>query len=89
MRPFVTVFSAAVLTLSACTPGTDRPQTLESEVIARTMLSIWETADTAAVLELFWPEAVYDDFPNQTQYQGESKTCDGNENCYRNTITDK
>jgi len=61
---------ASLLVMPACTSVSDGPQTLESEVIARTMLSIWESADTAAVLELFWPEAVYDDFPNQIQYRG-------------------
>ena len=70
MRRLYTVMCASALTLSACASGTDRPQTLESEVMVRTLLSIWESADTAAVLELFWPEAVYDDFPNQIQYQG-------------------
>jgi len=70
MRPLVVVLNVLLLTLSACTPGDDRQEVLQSEVIARTMLSIWESADTAAVLELFWPEAVYDDFPNQIQYQG-------------------
>jgi len=60
----------SILVLPACTSGGDRPQTFESEVLARTMLSIWETADTAAVLDLFWPDAVYDDFPNQIQYRG-------------------
>jgi steroid delta-isomerase-like uncharacterized protein len=43
---------------------------LESESVVRTMLSVWETADTAVVLDLFWPTAVYDDFQNQTQYRG-------------------
>ena len=70
MRPFHAVLCVSALALSACTPGSDRQETLESEVIALTMLSIWETADTAAVLDLFWPEAVYDDFPNQIQYRG-------------------
>jgi len=61
---------ASMLVLPACTSGSDRPQTFESEVLVRSMLSIWETADTTAVLDLFWPDAVYDDFPNQVQYRG-------------------
>ena len=49
------------------------PRAYESETLVRTMLSIWETADTAAVLELFRPDAVYDDFQNQIQYQGQAE----------------
>jgi steroid delta-isomerase-like uncharacterized protein len=70
MKTVRTILLASLLVMPACTSTSDRPQTLESEIIVRTMLSIWESADTAAVLELFWPEAVYDDFPNQIQYQG-------------------
>ena len=69
MRPVIVVLSAAVLSLSACTTTGEEP-VYESEAVVRTMLAIWETADTAAVLDLFWPEAVYDDFPNQIQYRG-------------------
>jgi hypothetical protein len=29
-----------------------------------------ESADTALIEDLFWPQATYDDFPNQTTYQG-------------------
>ena len=33
-------------------------------------MAAWESADVAAIEELFWPDAVYDDFPNQHTYQG-------------------
>ncbi len=69
MRPVIVAVSAVVLSLSACTTASEE-HVYESEAVVRTMLSIWETADTAAVLDLFWPEAVYDDFPNQIQYRG-------------------
>ena len=29
-----------------------------------------ESADTALILDLFWPEATYDDFANQHTYEG-------------------
>ncbi|GIS78896.1 MAG: hypothetical protein CM1200mP14_04620 [Gammaproteobacteria bacterium] len=29
-----------------------------------------ESADTALIADLFWPEATYDDFANQFTYQG-------------------
>ena len=70
MRTVSAILTAALVSLPACTAGGGEPGINRNEVIVRTMLSIWETADTAAVLELFWPEAVYDDFPNQTQYRG-------------------
>ena len=66
-----------VLTCLTCLTVSCAPppggQTYPSETMVRTMLSIWETADTAAVLDLFWPEAVYDDFQNQIQYQGQEE----------------
>jgi len=69
MRTIIAILSAATLSIAACTsPGEDR--VYESEAIVRSMLSIWETADSAAVLDLFRPDAVYDDFQNQIQYQG-------------------
>jgi ketosteroid isomerase-like protein len=39
----------------------------------RTMLSLmaaWERADAPLLEELFWPQATYDDFPNQHTYRG-------------------
>jgi steroid delta-isomerase-like uncharacterized protein len=70
MRTAYALLAAYLVTLPACNTGGSDADVGENEVIVRTMLSIWETADTAAVLDLFWPEAVYDDFPNQTQYRG-------------------
>jgi ketosteroid isomerase-like protein len=42
----------------------------EAELTIRTLMAAWESADVAAIEELFWPDAVYDDFPNQHTYQG-------------------
>ena len=69
MRSIIVVLGVATLCLGACTDQGEN-RTYESEAIVRSMLSIWETADTAAVLDLFRPDAVYDDFQNQVQYQG-------------------
>jgi ketosteroid isomerase-like protein len=41
-----------------------------SEIAVRSLAAAWERADTALVEELFWPQATYDDFPNQLTYQG-------------------
>ena len=59
----------ATLLATGCA-GSGEGRTYESEAIIRSVLSIWESADTAAVVDLFWPTAVYDDFQNQIQYQG-------------------
>ncbi len=42
----------------------------QNELIARRVMAVWENADTATLLDLFAPEAVYDDFANQQQYHG-------------------
>ncbi len=42
----------------------------ENELIARRVMAVWENADTTTLLDLFSPNAVYDDFPNQQQYHG-------------------
>jgi hypothetical protein len=39
-------------------------------LVIRTLMAAWESADTAVIQNLFWPQATYDDFPNQATYQG-------------------
>jgi ketosteroid isomerase-like protein len=34
------------------------------------LVSAWQTADTALISDLFWPDATYDDYPNQVAYRG-------------------
>ena len=60
------------LALSACVAAgpADDQQAREAELAIRTLMAAWESADVAAIEELFWPDAVYDDFPNQHTYQG-------------------
>ena len=33
-------------------------------------MAVWENADTATLLDVFAPQAIYDDFANQQQYHG-------------------
>lgn len=62
---------ATVVAASACgTGGPDEARVAGSEIAVRRLLSVWETADTVVLLDLFSPTAVYDDFPNQATYQG-------------------
>jgi len=41
-----------------------------AEVTMRSLMAAWESGDRALIEDLFWPEATYDDFPNQHTYQG-------------------
>lgn len=58
------------IAVTACAAPADDPLARQSELTARTLMAAWESADTATIEELFWPQATYDDFPNQTTYQG-------------------
>lgn len=56
----------------ACTTGSDgaSPTLAQNEMVARAMILAWEAGDADALVDLFYPDAVYDDFTNQIQYQG-------------------
>lgn len=41
-----------------------------AEITMRSLMAAWENGDRALIEDLFWPEATYDDFPNQHTYQG-------------------
>jgi len=56
---------------TACQPWqTDDAASSENDYIVRALIAAWQSADTALVEDLFWPDATYDDYPNQLQYQG-------------------
>lgn len=62
-----------VVSVAACTfAGQERTAAAanRAELVVRTLMSTWSSADTAVILDLFWPEATYDDFANQVTYQG-------------------
>lgn len=56
--------------LGSCTPPSRTPRTSESELTIRSLLVAMETADTALIQDLFWPDATYDDYPNQHTHRG-------------------
>jgi len=67
---FLIVATSAV---GACSSGTRSGGSGvegRNELIARRVMAAWESADTATLVDLFAPNAVYDDFPNQQQYHG-------------------
>lgn len=58
--------------LLSCTPATQAPSRLlaENEIAIRSLMALWESGDAEELMGLFWPDAVYDDFPNQMEYRG-------------------
>lgn len=70
MRSFAALATCALLTAACAAESVDSAAEEGSELAIRTLIAAWERADTALIEELFWPQATYDDFPNQTTYQG-------------------
>ena len=58
------------LFLVSCAPAGPSPLLNQNEIAARTIMSLWETGEVEELATLFYSDAVYDDFPNQTQYRG-------------------
>jgi steroid delta-isomerase-like uncharacterized protein len=70
VRAIARLSVVATLAMVACTTSQSSAAQKQNEVIARQIMAIWQTGDTSAVFDLFRPDAVYDDFPQQQQYQG-------------------
>lgn len=60
---------AAAASGAACTADDSR-SLREAELMARSLAAAMETADSALLRDLFWPQATYEDFPNQHTYLG-------------------
>lgn len=41
-----------------------------AEVTIRSLIAAYESGDAELIEDLFWPQATYDDYPNQVTYQG-------------------
>lgn len=63
-----TIVGAAALAL-ACAP-TEEQAVSQNELIARRLIDAIQAADTVAIVQLFWPEATYDDYASQLQHRG-------------------
>lgn len=61
---------AGAMLLASCTDSSGDPATAQSELLVLTLLDAQQRADTAVLVELFWPDAVYDDYASQLQYRG-------------------
>lgn len=61
-----------VLAGAACADTEPGPslEARQGELALRSLAAAFESADTALVLELFWPQATYDDFAAQITYEG-------------------
>lgn len=42
----------------------------QNELVLRSLIDAVQAADTATIVELFWPEATYDDYASQLQHRG-------------------
>ena len=42
----------------------------QNELVVRSLIDAVQAADTATIVELFWPEATYDDYASQLQHRG-------------------
>ena len=62
--------AALSLLLAACAPASSDARLAEQELLAREVIAAWEAGDLDALTGHFWPDAVYDDFPNAITYQG-------------------
>ncbi|MBT8487734.1 MAG: nuclear transport factor 2 family protein, partial [Gemmatimonadetes bacterium] len=56
--------------LSSCVEADPEEGIREAELLARTLSAAIEAADTAVIRDLFWPQATYEDYPNQHTYLG-------------------
>jgi ketosteroid isomerase-like protein len=61
---------AGLAALTACLGQTEEQAVAENELVVRSLMDALQRADTAAVVELFWPEAVYEDYASQLQHRG-------------------
>lgn len=61
-----------IVLAAACTDAEPGPsvEARQGELALRSLASAFESADTALILDLFWPHATYDDFAAQVSYQG-------------------
>jgi ketosteroid isomerase-like protein len=56
--------------LAACAAGGPDAASARNELLVLSLLDAQQSADTLALTQLFWPDAVYDDYANQLQYRG-------------------
>ena len=61
---------AGAVLLGSCSGSGGDPIAAQNELLVLSLLDAQQRADTSAIVELFWPDAVYDDYAGQLQYRG-------------------
>ena len=63
---------ALTVLASGCVPMSRAPEAeaQRAELSIRSLMAAWESADAATIEDLFWPDATYDDYPNQHTHEG-------------------
>jgi hypothetical protein len=64
-----TALAWAVL-LGGCAASDGDAARARNELLVLSLLAAQQSADTTTIVELFWPDAAYDDYANQLQYRG-------------------
>jgi steroid delta-isomerase-like uncharacterized protein len=61
--------------IAACSPSEEQAMA-QNELVVRSLIDAVQAADTATIVELFWPEATYDDYASQLQHRGVEEILD-------------
>lgn len=69
-RRWMETLVAVTVCSSACQVQTEDQALAQNELLVRALVDAQQRADTAAIVELFWPEATYDDYASQLQHRG-------------------
>ena len=64
------ILFAVLLGTLSCSAPPDQSGPSEAELTIQLLVTAITTADTTVIVDLFWPEATYDDFARQHTYQG-------------------
>lgn len=70
MRVCLKSLCVVAAALAACAPAGSEAASARNELMVRSLLDAQQSADTATITALFWPDAVYDDYANQLEYRG-------------------
>ena len=69
-RRWLRTLVAMTVCSSACQLQTEDQTLAQNELLVLSLIDALQAADTAAIVELFWPEATYDDYASQLQHRG-------------------
>ncbi len=70
MNKRVIVALALALVTTSCTRNSPSPLLNENEILARMLIGDFASGDISKLAGMFYPDAVYDDYSTQSEYQG-------------------